>query len=133
MAEPNGTGRLDRIEGALESLTSDVKSLTSDVRSLTASAATLATGLESVNTDLASVTEVTQLIAGQLNRLAEAHLETEERLAEAGNKISELAAAQQHTDEKLNALIETVDDLIRGTSLRRRNLLDLGVGHRAVR
>ena len=67
MAEPNGTGRLDRIEGALESLTSDVELLTSDVRSLTASAATVATGLESVNTDLASVTEVTQLIAGQLN------------------------------------------------------------------
>ena len=109
MADPNGIRRMDRIEGALESLTSDV-------RSLSATVASVLTGRESLNTSIASITDVTKLIAGQLNDLAEAQLETEKRLAEAGKRISALAVAQQHTDEKLNALIETVDDLIRGTS-----------------
>jgi chromosome segregation ATPase len=116
MAESNGTGRLDRIERALESLTTRGGSLTTDVQSLSATAASVLTGMESLNTSIASITEVTKLIAGQLNDLAEKQIETEERFAEAGERISALVAAQQHTDEKLNALIETVDDLIRGTS-----------------
>jgi len=106
MAEGNGSGRIDRIEGALASLTSNV----------------------------ASLTEVTQLIAGQVNRLAEAQIETQDIVGELAGKLLEvaeaqrtskeqmdealrrLAEAQQHTDERLNALIATVDDLIRRTS-----------------
>src|ERR1700693_2160878 len=116
MADPNGAGRLDRIEGALESLTTRGDSLTTDVQSLSATVASVLTGMGSLNTSIASITEVTRLIAGQLNDLAEKQVETEERFAEAGDKISELAEAQQHTDERLNALIATVDDLVRRRS-----------------
>jgi uncharacterized protein YoxC len=106
MAEGNGSGRMDRIEGALASLTGNV----------------------------ASLTEVTRLIAGQVNRLAEAQIETQDTVGELAEKLLKvaeaqrtskeqtdealrrLAEAQQHADERLNALIATVDDLIRRTS-----------------
>jgi len=99
MPEGNGSGRLDRLEEAVVSLTGSV----------------------------ASLTEVTRLIAGQVNRLAEAQIETQDTVGELADKLREfagqtdeairrLAEAQQHTDERLNALIATVDDLIRRTS-----------------
>ncbi len=102
MAEGNGGGRIDRIEAALGSLTSSV----------------------------ASLTDVTRLIAGQVNRLAEAQIETQDTVTELGEKVvalaetqrvteetlRRLAESQQQTDKRLNALIETVDDIIRRTS-----------------
>ncbi|HMD49477.1 MAG TPA: hypothetical protein VKG79_10280 [Bryobacteraceae bacterium] len=102
MAEENGGGRIDRIEGALASLTSSV----------------------------ATLTDVTRLIAEQVNRLAEAQIETQDTVGELAHRVVELAdhqkatdealqrlaEAQQHTDERLNTLIATVDDLIRRTS-----------------
>ena len=113
MAEGNGNGRIDRIEDALESLISNV----------------------------ASLTDVTRLIAGQFNRLAEAQIEIQDTVAELAEQVvalaenqralaesqrtsreqteealRRLAEAQQHTDERLNALIDTVDDIIRRTS-----------------
>jgi uncharacterized protein YoxC len=95
MAEENGGGRIDRIEGALASLT----------------------------TSVASLTDVTRLIADQVNRLAEAQIETQdtvgelaEQLLKTDQALQRLAEAQQHTDERLNTLIATVDDLIRRSS-----------------
>ncbi len=106
MAEPNGSGRIDRLEGAVITLTASV----------------------------ASLTEVTRLIAGQVNRLAEAQIETQDRVSELADQLADLAEhqkasqdrtdealrqlaeSQQHTDERLNALIATVDDTIRRPS-----------------
>jgi len=99
MADASGNGRLDRLEGAVAILTSAVGSLT----------------------------DVTRVIADQVNRLAEAHIQTEENLAELAESqqrlaesqrvteesIRQLTEAQHHTDERLNALIAIVDDLIR--------------------
>ena len=106
MAEGNGSGRIDRIEVALGSLT----------------------------TSVASLTEVTRLIAGQVNRLAEAQIETQDTVGELAERLVDLsesqrasseqteealrrlAESQQHTEERLNALIASVDDIIRRTS-----------------
>ena len=95
MPEENGGGRIDRIEGALASLT----------------------------TSVASLTDVTKLIAGQVNRLAELQIETQDTVAELADHqratdgaLLRLAEAQQHTDERLNTLIATMDDLIRRTT-----------------
>jgi Glu-tRNA(Gln) amidotransferase subunit E-like FAD-binding protein len=106
MADGNGNGRIDRIEDALASLISTV----------------------------ASLTDVTRLIAGQVNQLAEAQIEIQDTVADLAEQVvalaesqrvsreqteealRRLAEAQQHTDERLNALIETVDDIIRRTS-----------------
>jgi len=102
MAEENGGGRIDRIESALATLTASV----------------------------ASLTDVTKLIAGQVNRLAELQIETQDTVAELAGQMSDLAdrqratdeallrlaEAQQHTDERLNSLIATMDDLIRRTT-----------------
>ena len=99
MAEGNGSGRIDRIEVALGSLT----------------------------TSVASLTEVTRLIAGQVNRLAEAQIETQDTVGELAELVDlsesqrtsreqtdesfrRLAESQQHTEERLNALIATIDD-----------------------
>ena len=79
--------------------------------------------MASLTTNVASLTDVTKLIAGQVNRLAELQIETQDTVAElADNQLAidealrRLAEAQQHTDERLNALIATVDDLIRRTT-----------------
>ncbi len=106
MTDENGGGRIDRIEGALASLT----------------------------TSVASLTDVTRLIAGQVNRLAEAQIETQDMVGELAERLVDLsenqktskeqteeafrrlAEAQQHTEERLNALIATADHLIRRTS-----------------
>jgi len=106
MAEGNGSGRIDRIEVALGSLT----------------------------TSVASLTEVTRLIAGQVNRLAEAQIETQDTVGELAERMVDLsesqrtsreqtdealrrlAESQQHTEERLNALIATIDVTIRRTS-----------------
>jgi len=88
-----------------------------------------------------SLTDVTRLIAGQVNRLAELQIETQDTVTELAEQVvalaenqralaesqrtsreqteealRRLAEAQQHTDERLNALIDTVDDIIRRTS-----------------
>jgi len=106
MADPNGSGRIDRLESALVSLT----------------------------TSVASLSDVTKLIAGQVNRLAEAQIETQDTVAELAEKMTEvvetqrrskeqtdealrrLAEAQQNTEERLDALITTVDGIIRHLS-----------------
>jgi seryl-tRNA synthetase len=95
MADPNGSGRIDRIENALGSLI----------------------------TSVASLTDVTRMIAGQVNRLAEAQIETQdtvaelaEKMTELTGKVGELAEAQQNTEERLDALITTVDNIIRHIS-----------------
>ncbi len=90
--------------------------------------------MKSLASDIGFVTEVTRLIAGQINRLAEAQLATHDTVGELADKLLEmaeaqrtskqqtdealrrLAEAQQHTDGRLNALIATVDDLFRRTS-----------------
>jgi uncharacterized protein YukE len=99
MAEGNGSGRIDRIEGALASLT----------------------------TSVASLTEVTRLIADQVNRLAESQIETQDIVSElaesqkvsqerTGDALRRLAEAQQHTEERLGTLITTVEGISRRIS-----------------
>lgn len=63
---------------------------------------------------------IDELKAGQsdfdhkLAALTDAHLQTEEAMAEAGRKIDALAASQAHSDRKLDALIDVVRDLLEG-------------------
>ena len=54
--------------------------------------------------------EAQVLLHDALQKLAEALTETDRKLTA---RLTELAAAQAHTDEKMAALIGTVDELIR--------------------
>lgn len=91
-------------------------------------------GLASLTTNVASLTEVTRLIAGQVSRLAEPQIETQDMVGKLADKLLEmaeaqrtskvqtdeafrrLAEAQQHTDKRLKALIARADCLIRRAS-----------------
>jgi len=78
-------GRLDRIEAGLEALTNHVARTDRQIEAL------LTHG---------------QTVNETLSRVAESQV----RLAEAQLRLAE---AQNHTEERLNALISVVDDLIR--------------------
>jgi uncharacterized protein YciW len=60
---------------------------------------------------------VVETLASKVIEIAEAQRHTEERLnafiSVVDDKLAALAEAQRHTDERLNALISVVDDLVR--------------------
>jgi hypothetical protein len=48
-----------------------------------------------------------------VQKLTDAHRKTEEKLAQLATRHDELAAAQRNADDRMAALIVTVDDIIR--------------------
>ncbi len=89
MSEQNGTGRLDRIERALELLIDDHVQFREEHKKLLAAQVVLTDRLDKLTI--------------RVDELTEAGKRTDARLAELG----------AHTDERLNALIKVVDDLVR--------------------
>ena len=85
--EHNGSGksRLDRLEGLMELLIDDHLKFTDEHK---------------------------RLLTAQV-LLTEAQQHTERSIQELAQRIQELAESQKHTGERLNALINVVDDLVR--------------------
>ena len=63
--------------------------------------------IETQNAGIRDLIVVSRSLVDTVSRLSEAQLRTDAQ-------IKELRQAQEHTDEKLNALIETVDRFIQG-------------------
>jgi arsenate reductase-like glutaredoxin family protein len=100
MADPtNGDqkARLDRVEGLLEVLANEHIQFHEEHRQLL---------------------RAQVLMSDALQKLAQSQTEFEQRLAALATAQTQLAVAQQHTDERMAALIVTVDDLIRRMPLR---------------
>jgi DNA anti-recombination protein RmuC len=93
MAESNGTNspdRLDRIERIVEVLANTQADMQQDIKNLTFSQVSMS---ESLNTLTAEVKTLT---------------------AEMRKGFADLRESQQHTDDRLNTLIDGVDKMIRG-------------------
>jgi hypothetical protein len=113
--EPNGqsASRLDRMEGLMQLLIDDHLKFNDEHKSLLTSQILL--------TDrMGKLVGTMETFAGELGELAA----TIQQVAESQKKLSvsqkeladaqkELAETQKHTDERMNALIAIVDDLIR--------------------
>jgi seryl-tRNA synthetase len=103
--EQNGSGksRLDRLEGLMELLIDDHLRFSDDLKQLLTAQVLL--------TDAQRRTEENvQKIAAAQKELTEALAAAQKDLRK---ELAELAEAQKHTDERLNALINVVDDLVR--------------------
>jgi len=93
----NGSDRLDRIERIIEVVAN--------------TQAEMASMQGAMQQDIKNL-YLSQVVMGEtLTKVAEAQRQMDERLSE---KLKELAEAQKHTDENMNALILTVDEIIRG-------------------
>ena len=92
MPEQNGTGRLDRIERALELLIDDHIQFREEHKKLLAAQVVLTDRLDKLTI--------------RVDKLAEQGVRTDERLRE-------LAERQAHSDDRLNALIKIVDSVVR--------------------
>ncbi|MFN0171868.1 MAG: hypothetical protein ACKV22_36100 [Bryobacteraceae bacterium] len=57
------------------------------------------------------------LIEDEFSRLLKAQVVTVDTVQQLAKEIGELREAQKHTDERMNALISVVDDLVRGRRL----------------
>src|SRR5947207_1065915 len=89
----NGSERLDRIEGIIEALANRQPLIEDEfARLLRAQVVTV---------------DVVEKLTEKIDALAEVQKVTE-------RKIQELADAQKHADQRMDALILTVDEIIRG-------------------
>jgi seryl-tRNA synthetase len=103
--EQNGSGksRLDRLEGLMELLIDDHLRFSDDLKQLLTA--------QVLFTDAQRRTEENvQKIAAAQKELTEALAAAQKDLRK---ELAELAEAQKHTDERLNALINVVVDLVR--------------------
>ncbi|HUA85942.1 MAG TPA: cell division protein ZapB [Bryobacteraceae bacterium] len=98
--------RLDRIERMIEVLTNAHIDFEQEHRQLLTAQVVLTDRVDRLTERVDRLTERVDRLAEKVDRLAE----KVDRLA---SQVSELVAAQKHTDERLNALITIVDNLIR--------------------
>ncbi len=140
MNERNGkNGRLDRIEAGLERLLRSqaaaqrehkelrhqhkelrrqhkefirsMAELRGDQRALVRSQVHLLNSQANVVRDTKALLTAQVVLTDMHGQLERAH---EQFVAEVGARFAEVAEAQKHTDERVNALINVVDSLIRG-------------------
>ena len=99
--EQNGheTSRLDRMEGLMQLLIDDHLKFSDEHKSLLTSQVLLTDRMD-------KLVGTVDNLAGEVEKLTE----QTSQLAESQKELSE---AQKHTDERMNALIAVVDDLIR--------------------
>ena len=106
--EQNGHGpsRLDRIEGLMQLLIEDHVSFRDEHKSLLTAQVLLTEQVGKLAATTADLAATTGHLIERMDTLAE----TMKEVAESQKELSE---AQKHTDERMNALISVVDDLIR--------------------
>ena len=103
MEETNGLNdptRLDRIERVIEVLANTQVDMQQDLKILLRGQVVIGDALEKLTT--------------RVDRLAESHqhlVESHQHLVESHQRLME---AQQHTDQRMDALILTVDEIVRG-------------------
>ena len=99
MNEPNGQSRLDRIELGLEKLVGVVQQLAGELHQLADHVGVLA--------------DHVGVLAGHVGLLTDHTQATNALLLQTAEEQLKLAAAQNETEDRLNALIKSVDGLIR--------------------
>jgi methyl-accepting chemotaxis protein len=113
--EQNGHGmsRLDRMEGLMELLIEDHVKFRDEHKSLLTSQILLTDRVDRLAATTGNLAETVGNLTEKMDMLAE----TVKQVAEAQKELSasqkELSEAQKHTDERMNALIAVLDDLIR--------------------
>ena len=106
--EQNGHGlsRLDRMEGLMQLLIDDHLKFSDEHKSLLTSQLLL--------TDrMGKLVGTVDTLAGEIGTLKEVIHQIGESQKELAESQKELSETQKHTDERMNALIAIVDDLIR--------------------
>jgi hypothetical protein len=120
--EQNGHGmsRLDRMEGLMQLLIDDHLKFSDEHKSLLTSQILLTDRMGKLVGTVDTLTGETGTLAETIRQIAESQMELAESqkgLAESQKGLAEsqkeLSEAQKHTDERMNALIAIVDDLIR--------------------
>jgi hypothetical protein len=106
--EQNGHGmsRLDRMEGLMQLLIDDHLKFTDEHKALLTSQILL-------TDQMGKLTDQMGTLVGTMGTFAGTMKTVEEELEKLAGITREVAEAQKHTDERMNALIAVVDDLIR--------------------
>jgi ABC-type transporter Mla subunit MlaD len=120
--EQNGheTSRLDRVEGLMELLINDHLKFNEEHKSLLTSQVLLTDQMGKLVGTMGKLAGTMGTFAGmmeaveeKLEKLAGITREVAESQKDLSRSQKELSEAQKHTDERMNALIAVVDDLIR--------------------
>jgi len=113
--EQNGheTSRLDRVEGLMELLIDDHLKFSDEHKSLLTSQVLLTDRMGKLVGTMGTFAEELGRLAEITRQVAESQKELSELQKELSRSQKELYEAQKHTDERMNALIAVVDDLIR--------------------
>jgi peptidoglycan hydrolase CwlO-like protein len=113
--EQNGheTSRLDRVEGLMELLIDDHLKFRDEHKSLLTSQVLLTDQMGKLVGTMGTFARMMQTFEEGLEKLAGITRQVAESQNELSKSQKELYEAQKHTDERMNALIAVVDDLIR--------------------
>ena len=112
-ANGNQNNRLDRIERIVEVLVNDRVQFRDEHRQLLKAQVLLYDNVQKLGDNVLKLGDNVQMLSDSVQKIVEAQATVDQRLATLAAAQAQLATAQQHTDEKLAALIDIVDSLIR--------------------
>jgi ABC-type transporter Mla subunit MlaD len=110
--------RFTKIENALQAITENQARHESAIRDLIMVSRTLLDSQKETSTQIQGITGQIQGVTGQMQGMTDQFQELRDAQMRTDAEIRELRDAQKHTDEKLNALIETVDRIIKRIEIR---------------
>jgi len=108
----NGNSRLDRMEGLMQILIEDHLKFRDEHLQLLKAQVLLTDHVEKTDQFLDRLAEHVDKMDQRLDRLADKTDKLADKTDKLAESIHELREAQKHTDHRLNALINVVDDIV---------------------
>jgi methyl-accepting chemotaxis protein len=109
----HGTSRLDRIEGVIERLAGDHLKFRDEHKSLLTSQVLITDSMQKLIAAMETFSGQFEEMAVTVRGVIESQRQLTDSQKELVESQKELSEMQKHTDERMNALIAVVDDLIR--------------------